>query len=220
MAWTTPKNFTSVVLPASDMNTYVSDNTQYLKDKADVASQMQARFANASFSNTTVEQTLASFSVLGGTLGTDKILHFSMVGTSANNNSPSLQFVVRCKYGATTFAQFVMTNVNNGNFTNPMAMEVELFAAGATNQQRGKSILWFNGIANGDANGGNLSIDFGGGGGGGLTLGNQNGVTLCLVHNGIAEDSTAAKTFSITMQASIAHSSIAFSLLRGYLELK
>ena len=33
MAWTTPKTWTSEVLTSNDMNTYLSDNTQYLYDE-------------------------------------------------------------------------------------------------------------------------------------------------------------------------------------------
>ena len=33
MAWTTPKTWTSEVLTSEDMNTYLSDNTQYLYDE-------------------------------------------------------------------------------------------------------------------------------------------------------------------------------------------
>jgi hypothetical protein len=49
--WTAVKTFTSTILTAPDMNTYVSDNTNYLKDQVDARSLYRLRVANGTDTN-------------------------------------------------------------------------------------------------------------------------------------------------------------------------
>jgi hypothetical protein len=202
------------------MNTYVSDNTQYLKDIADVAVVRLDRLTSVTtLVNSTVETTMYSFSVPGGTLGTTHALRFSGVGDFGNNSgTTSYQFVLRIKYGATTIAQHVFANLNSGNFTQPLTIDAELHAFVATNAQRARSHVGFDGIAHGDANSGiAITRDFAGGGGGGITLGTASGLPTFSVHNGVAEDSTAAKNFTVTFQFSGADATLQARLWSAYL---
>lgn len=55
MAWTTPKTWVSEVLTSNDMNTYLSDNTQYLYDEltATVVKQIDTQTTEYSTTSTT-----------------------------------------------------------------------------------------------------------------------------------------------------------------------
>jgi hypothetical protein len=175
--------------------------------------------AQAAFSNSVAENTLYTFSVPGGTLGTTRVLHFSMIGQTANNSGGGCTFTVRVKYGATTIYTGAFTSINTGNFTNPLALDVELMAAGATGSQVSRAVLNIDGIAEGDANTGNaITKDFVAGAAGSQLL--AGGAVSYAVRNTISEDSTAAKTFTVTFQSSVANAAIAYSQLRSYLEVK
>lgn len=46
MAWTTPKTWTATALTSSDLNTYMRDNQNYLKSRADTAADQYIRTAS------------------------------------------------------------------------------------------------------------------------------------------------------------------------------
>ena len=217
--WTAVKNFAAgAILTEADMDTYVSQNTNYLKDIVDTAVVSLSRLTSVTtVANSTVETTMFSYSVPGGTLGTTHALHFIAAGDTANNSGgSSVQFVVRCKYGATTIYQGVWTSVNTGNFTNPLILNFDLFAYTATNAQKARGLVFFDGIAEGDANSGiAVTKTFSGGGGGGQSL--AGGVASYSVHNGVAEDSTAAKNFTVTFQWDTANAAIQARMWSAYL---
>jgi hypothetical protein len=219
--WTAIKNFgPGAILTEADMDTYVSQNTNYLKDLSDTSLQFLNRLTSVTtVVNTTVETTMFSYSVPGGTLGTTHALKFSGVGDFGNNSgTTSYQFVLRIKYGATTIAQHVFANLNTGNFTQPLTIDAELHAYTATNAQRARSHVGFDGIAHGDANSGiAITRDFAGGSGGGITLGTASGLPTFSVHNGVAEDSTAAKNFTVTFQFSGTDATLQARLWSAYL---
>lgn len=85
--------------------------------------------------NTAAETDLVSFSIPGGTLGTDRTLRLRVQGDFKQNNSRT--FVLRIKYGATTvYASGSVTIANSAN-TRAMELVVEFGGLGSTAVQHG-----------------------------------------------------------------------------------
>jgi hypothetical protein len=168
--------------------------------------------------NTTVETTVYTFAVAGGTLGTNKTLHLSLIGDFLNNSGASCTLTVRVKYGGTTIFQAAITNVNTGANRAPLLLDVEITAANATNAQRAKTVWFYDAVNSGGVAGIAVTKDYVGGGGQGvLAAGSGFGFA---VHNAVAEDSTASKNLVITFQSGTANASIDMRAHTVYVELK
>lgn len=137
---------------------------------------------DVTYSSSTAENTLLSYSVAGGTLGTGNVIrvtmHITAFGVTNTNNC-----VIRFKYGATTIASKTYTPTG-ANASIAGKIEFILAASGATNSQNGSYHI---------------------------NMGNTNyiGATNTQVQmfsetaQGTAtEDSTASKTLAITAQHS------------------
>lgn len=137
---------------------------------------------DVTFSSSTAENTLLSYSVPGGTLGTGNFVRVTMHVTSFGvtvTNSATFRF----KYGATTIATKTYTPTA-ASATLVGKIEFLLVAAGATGSQNGS---YFMNLGNADYVG--------------------NGNTQIMMFSNTAqgtssEDSTAAKTLAITCQHS------------------
>ena len=136
---------------------------------------------DVTYSSSTAENTLLSYSVPANTLGTSNIvrvtMHISDYGTSGTATA-----TFRFKYGATT----LITRVNGGTATSAFTGKIEFLLAGAgsTSSQNGS-----------------MSMHLGGDG----YVGNGNLVPQYFstsVQGTSSEDSTASKTLAITYQAS------------------
>jgi hypothetical protein len=94
---------------------------------------------DVTYSSSTAENTLLSYSVPGGTLSTGNVIrvtmHVSGLGVTGSNT-----WTLRFKYGATTLATKVYTNVS-GNNTFVGKMEFLLAGAGSTSSQNGSYSL-------------------------------------------------------------------------------
>lgn len=138
---------------------------------------------DVTFSSSTAENTLLSYSVAGGTLSTSNVIrvtmHVSALGVTGTNT-----WTLRFKYGATTLATKVYTNVS-GNNTFVGKMEFLLAGAGSTSSQNGSYALNL-GLTNYIANASIL----------------QAMMFSESAQGTAAEDSTAAKTLAITSQHS------------------
>lgn len=144
--------------------------------------------------NTIVETTVYSFSVPGGTLGTNKQLRMRMSGDFLNNSGGSAVLTTRVKYGATTIATNGTTITNAGGANRaPIELITCLDAFNSTSAQVSLTKIFAlnNGVAG--------TLD----GSGSVAL-----PTTATGHNAIAEDSTAAKTLSITFQWTVANANI------------
>lgn len=137
---------------------------------------------DVTYSSSTAENTLLSYSVPANTLGTSNVirvtLHFTSIGVSSTNT-----WTLRFKYGATTVVTKTYTNVS-GNNTYQGKVEFLLAAAGTTSSQNGSYAL-------------NL--------GSGSYIGNGNLQAMMFSESAqgtAAEDSTASKTLAITSQHS------------------
>jgi len=197
--WTAVKTWASAVVSVADMQTYVSDNTNYLKDHVDLAPQRFDRQVTLqTVVNTVTETAVYTKAVAGGTLGTDKILEFSMIGDQLNNSGGTTTMLVKVKYGATTIFSASLTAVNSGANRGPLNLRGKICAAGATNSQRCEITAWVNPLNEGTVFGTAIAKDFTGGSGGGALLA---GGTFSFSNDiNIGEDSTASKNLVITFQ--------------------
>ncbi len=132
--------------------------------------------------NTNLETTLFTVSIPGGTMltsGTLKVRAF----LSAIGQTTSGQLILKIKYGGTTISTFpaFVSGVGSGGVGN---IEFNLFAAGATNSQRGHGILSLNDIPTGAA---------------GTTV-----KDMLQADGTSAVDSTSAQTFLITATWNVA----------------
>lgn len=138
---------------------------------------------DVTYSSSTAENTLLSYSVPGGTLSTGNVIrvtmHVSGLGVTGTNT-----WTLRFKYGATTLATKVYTNVS-GNNTFVGKMEFLLAGAGSTSSQNGSYALNL-GFANYVANASILQA----------TMFSES------AQGTASEDSTASKTLAITSQHS------------------
>ena len=116
---------------------FVGDGSQLTNLPASGGSALNKVTADTTVTNTSAETNLYSFSVPGGTLGTNNMLRLTVQITDLDmNNSGSC--VLRFKYGGTTFGTLTLTNGSGGSFTNVRALISVVFGAdGATNSQVG-----------------------------------------------------------------------------------
>lgn len=152
--------------------------------------------ADQDATNSTSEIDLFNFNVPGGTLGTNNMLHLTMLGDYLHNTlSDTVTFRVR--FGATELYRSAAVATSQVATRYPLIWHVYLAADGATNAQLMKGGTEWNQGANAAAVGlGN----FGSGGGG--------DAQVRLDMSGTAtEDSTAQKTFRVTAQWSAASTS-------------
>jgi len=160
-----------------------------------------------SFSNTAAEQTLYSFAVPGGTLGTNKIIKLSVIGDHLINNGAPDSLRIKAKYGATTIFDGTIASINNGANRGAFTFDLELVAANATNAQRSKGFLQV-----GDSTQNNAAGTAG-------SILSTNTYTMYGVHNAIAEDSTASKNLVVTATMGTANAAIDVRVHTVYTEL-
>ena len=140
-------------------------------------------------SNSTIETTVYSYSVPGGTLSTDRALRLNAVIWYSGTAGGTSTFTVRAKYGATTIFSAAYSLVQDAS-NRGATFSLLLSARGATNTQSAQAFL-----------------DMG-------AVGTDGGVAaapalpMIAVHNAVAEDSTLAKTLAVTFQHSVANASI------------
>ncbi|MDZ4340442.1 MAG: hypothetical protein U1B94_09570 [candidate division NC10 bacterium] len=153
--------------------------------------------------NTAAETTVYSFSVPGGTLGTDKMLRLTLLGSYLNNSGAGSEITYRVKYGATTIMT-ALTRVFASDASRRAVRLICLLAAqNATNAQ----------VAHGD------ELTCNPGGVAGATTDFDTGEHRTGFHDSIAEDSTAAKTLSVTVQWGGANAARSFKCEVVQLEL-
>ncbi len=181
----------------------VADSTQADGLKwADRSRVLDRDVTTAEVVNTTDETTVYSFTVPGGTLGTNRMLRLTLIGDYLNNSGVNGRTIrIRVKYGGTQFAGLVDSH-NTGATRYGWSAIAELSAANATNAQIGVARH----ISAGDAgvSGGDLS-SFG-------------GVEVSL-HNAVAVDSTADQTLLVTIQNQVMDANFSGRLLIAQLEL-
>jgi hypothetical protein len=160
--------------------------------------------AVATVTNTTTETAVYSFSVPANTLGTDKKLRLALIGDYLNDSGGSADITFRVKLGATTVLSGTNGNtVATSPTRHPVRLDAGISALNATNAQVAAGLLFFG------TNGGVT---------GALGAPNAFGDSMG-VHAGVAEDSTAALTLSVTVQHTVANASITFRCHAVHVEL-
>jgi hypothetical protein len=138
--------------------------------------------------NSTAETTAFTCTVTGGTLSTNKVLDFQVPVQWLNNSGGSANLTVKVKYGATTVINDAIALGASVNFRSLMIRGV-LGAAAATGAQRAQVEVTASNSA---------------------TTGNEYGAMSGFVSSGgrggaASEDSTANKTFSVTLTMDVAN---------------
>jgi hypothetical protein len=155
----------------------------------------------AEVTNTTTETTVYTFSVPGGTLGTNKALRLKLLGDHFNDDGASRDLTIRVKFGGTTILSGTLTvTATSGRL--PFIGEVQLVAANSALAQ----------IASGDFIMGNQGSASG-------TMAATGFTFLNGMHNAVAEDSGVNRTLSVTIQHAAASGNISFRLHTATLEL-
>lgn len=121
--------------------------------------------------------------IKGNTLGTTRLLRFTIVGDFLNNTGAGDKFIVRVKYGGTTFLTLTPIDFTASATRYGWAAHGEIAAAGATNVQV--------------AYGRNTVPSAAGVAGTSVTIATSPPVSY---HTGGAVDSTADQTFDVTVQ--------------------
>lgn len=173
------------------------------KDAANVR-QLPARGREEStvnINNSTTETTVFTTTISGNTLGTNKFIRLTMFGECLNNTGVDRVITVRMKYGATTAFTANITFATSAS-TRGISFYGYLMGHDATNSQKAHGVVIL-----GD-------------------IGTSTGTTGTAVHSvnaasntSIAEDSTANKTLSITVQLNVASANLDFNHWGTLLEI-
>lgn len=136
--------------------------------------------------NTTVDTAIYSLAVAGNTLGTTKMLRLTLLATYLQNSGGAADLIASIKYGATTLGTALATNSAAGTAPAALRIEAYLMNIGTTNVQRG-----------------------------GFTfLGRHQPINQANVvvsgYGVAAEDSTASKTFAISIAHGTASADLSF----------
>lgn len=141
--------------------------------------------------NTVSETTVYSYSLAGGTLGTNGVVNVRIAGIGLNSGS-ARTVIIKVKYGSTTMITTHAESLANNATQFGWTLDVDLYANAATNAQK-------------------CSMKFV------SEIQTSNGATEAIIYTGTAaEDSTTAKTIDITMTLSAATASFYFTKEMAY----
>lgn len=152
--------------------------------------------------NSTTATSVYSFSVPGGTLGTNKTMRLTVTGYYSNTSGGNSLFTVAVAYGATTIATGSLQNFQTAT-TGPFELLLWLNANGATNSQRAVVQIRHGVDAIATAVAGWTSSQS----------------LNAAYHDALAEDTTAAKTLSVTITHGTANALITFKAWTRILEV-
>lgn len=205
MSWPgTPKTWTNVLVDAADLNAEIRDRMNVLKtsinDDGSLKIGLDRSTTEQDVVNTVTETSVYSFSVPGGTIGTNKILRLTVNATYLNNSGGADTFTPRVKFGGTTIATGA-PSLGAGANRRTMKFIVEINANGLTNSQRAVTI-W---IVGGGQTENNFDVPV--------------SLTEAAYNGSLALDSTGALTLTLTVQHGTAASTISFKRFSAMLEL-
>ncbi len=149
------------------------------------------------------EISIFSKSILANTLGSDRMLRLSIRGTAKNQSGSGRAFQIRVKFGGTTLLDFNLALASSATLTT-FHLAVEIQNDGATNAQHVTAVFCLpigSAPATGTA--------------GGLV---QAGGTRTVEGTG-SIDTTANRTFEVTLQLPISDANLYADIERGILEL-
>lgn len=157
-------------------------------------------------SNTTTETAILSYSVPASLLSTSRGLQATIGGTYLNNDGAARNLTIRVKFGTTTMWAATVS-LSNSATERGWRAQVEMFNAGATNDQRMSGF-----VSIGPAAGPTTGT-------GGWVNTSSAPHLFGTIAGSAAEDTTAAKTFSITVKHGTASNNLSITRTVGVLEL-
>lgn len=131
----------TLIAPGSNGQVIKSDGTDWAAGTPP-GSKISTSTTDVEVKSTTTETTLYSFSVPGGTLGTNNVIHLRIWLKLLRKNQDTDNLTIRLKYGATTIASFSTGGLTSFNDFNAGLIEGWLFGAGTTSSQEGELKWW------------------------------------------------------------------------------
>lgn len=159
---------------------------------------------NVDVVSTVTETTWLSWNVPANTLKTGGGIKCTIIFDFLNNTAGAGFFTLRVKYGATTMFADASAAIANNAARRDGILEVWLMGDTATNVQLCRGRMQLGGVAAATTGTGDLA---------GLL-----GMSGAPWGGAAAEDSTADKTFAITIQPNVNSASYSVRLLHGYIE--
>lgn len=132
-SWTTPKTWTGVALPSSEMNTYVRDNSNYAKER--LSHYINAVSTDVTKSSTLAEETLWSYSVPGNEMTSTGIMNCRFIFIVTNNKGTTGTVTFKFYVGANSWTFINATSVTNGSTYNGV-VDLWIRGDGTTSLQR------------------------------------------------------------------------------------
>lgn len=200
----------AVVLPADPTTALQAATKQYV-DAGLFVDKLDADVVSQTVNNTTAETIVYSFSVPGGTLGTNNGLRLVLLGELLNNDVNTNDFTIRAKYGGSALGGVQVVDLDVSVARRPVRLEVTLHAQNATNAQTGSVMVIVGKLAGGVAGGDQVYIE------GAVDV--TASVPGIAMNNALALDSTAAQTLSVTVLLSAASTNFEFVARSVYLEV-
>jgi hypothetical protein len=134
MAYTPEKTWTSVTLPASDLNTYVRDNVTYLYDEWAKRHVLDAVFSNTEVVNTTTPTDIWTYTLAANVLGSgNAVIGEIVLSCLQNNSSPSTTLAIAPYYSTGTVAASVSLLIGATRTIHKVCFTLK--GNGATNSQ-------------------------------------------------------------------------------------
>lgn len=178
-----------------------ADGVLALTATTDAVAVLHRDTAGAEVVNTAVTTVAYTFSVLGGTLGTDRALRLMIIGDYLNNSGVSRNLKVEANFGATRIFSVELTGIPSAAARRGIAITVLIQARGATNSQVGYGFYQDMGAASAGGLGA-INPSYGWG-----------------MRNNVAEDTTVAKTLEVTYTHSGADANLSAKVLAARLEV-
>lgn len=151
--WTTPRTWTNSDPTASQFNTDLRDNSNYLKER--LPGYIDAVSTNVTFSNSTAENDLWSYSVAGGEMTATGLMRFDFWVVCSNSKGSSGNLTLKFYIGANSVT--VASNTINDAASGTYYRSVLVRGDGTTSSQR---IIYFgHTLINGSANGGIPAVE-------------------------------------------------------------
>jgi hypothetical protein len=152
--------------------------------------------------NTTVETTVFSLSIPGGTLGTTKALRLSLIGDVLNNSGVAIRtLTTKIKYGGVTLHSCTLSTLDASASRRALVFDVLLAAANSTALQYSRCHGMLGGLQSGNSD---------------MQAAEEERYG---VHAGSAIDSAVTQLLEVTFKWSAAHSGLSARALAVFVEI-
>ena len=175
----------STKVPIAQIPTGSTSTTVSLGDHTHTTDWGTSSGTATTVTNTTTESSLWSFTLPANTLGTANGVHVKMFGTMVNNSGANRAYTISVKYGATTIFSDALANIGANAASRAWVIDLTLGAANATNSQTLIGTMSVSSTASATTGTGDLN--------------SADTITQRTFYGTSAEDSTADKTFNVTI---------------------